>query len=102
MALNTEIKETKVIVENELRINPKSRDNDYILICLVIRDLGYNWNMPFASIMEKMSNGELPAMGTITRCRRKLQEIHPELRGKNWALRNEAQDEYINLAKGEI
>ena len=72
------------------------------LICLVIQDLGFCWKLPFYAIMEKISLGELPSFETITRARRKLQEIYPELRGKNWKERNEGQEEYINLAKGEI
>ena len=35
-------------------------------------------------LLEKLSEGNLPSYESISRCRRKLQEQHPNLRGDKW------------------
>ena len=52
--------------------------------------------------MALVSDGTLPSFETITRVRRKVQEERPDLCGEVKQLRNELQEEYKQLAKGEI
>ena len=35
-------------------------------------------------LLEKLSEGKLPSYESISRCRRKLQELYPDLRGDKW------------------
>jgi len=65
--------ETKImkIVETELRTDPRTRDSDKFLIWKILVYHGVHIDY------EEFMN--LPSMETITRCRRKLQEIYPEL-----------------------
>lgn len=100
--MKEQIKKTKDIVKEMLETIPRTRDDDAILVCMVFDKLGKNWRLPFADIMLEVSKGRLPSFETITRCRRKIQEEFPELRGTIQEQRNELQEDYKNLAKGEI
>lgn len=55
-------------------------------------------NMSAMSLLEMYTKGKLPSSESITRCRRKLEELHPELRGKDYLKRhsNKKQREVIN------
>ncbi len=97
-----QITKTKDIVTSILERTPKARDNDAMLICLVYNRLGHNWTESFGNIMALVSDGTLPSFETITRVRRKVQEERPDLCGEVKQLRNELQEEYKQLAKGEI
>ena len=97
-----ELKKTKEVVENLLRTRPATRDSDELLICLVYDKLGTSWKLPFGEVMNKVNNGELPAFESVSRCRRKMQEKYPELRGKAYEQRIKKEAEYEALAKGEI
>lgn len=52
---------------------PKSRDNDFLLYWLLVRNK-VNDNTTFKEGLQKMSKGALPNIGTISRVRRKVQE----------------------------
>ena len=52
--------------------------------------------------MNKVNDGELPAFESVSRCRRKMQEKYPELRGTAYEQRIKKEAEYEALAKGEI
>ena len=97
-----QIKNTKEIVTDILQKQPKARDNDALLICLVYSRLGHHWTETFGNIMACVSEGDLPSFETITRVRRKVQEENPELLGETRFLRKELEEEYKQLAKGEI
>ena len=52
----------------------------------------YIGNMEFLNakdILTMLGKGHLPSYESISRCRRKLQEEFPELRGKKWKTRHE-------------
>ena len=97
-----QIVKTKDIVTNILERTPKARDNDALLICLVYNKLGHHWTETFGNIMACVSEGDLPSFETITRVRRKVQEERPDLCGEVKHLRDELQEEYKQLAKGEM
>lgn len=71
------------IVKNILEVRPITRDDDFELVSSVYEDwLGYGnyTNMSFKDLMENHIALALPPFASITRCRRKLQMDHPELR----------------------
>lgn len=89
--------ELKKVVYAELVENEQARCNDTELLLGVFRRLGINTQEPFA---ELANSGKLRQMESITRCRRKLQQEHPELRVEpTQELRNERQQVFKDFAK---
>ena len=43
-------------------------------------------------LLEKLAEGKLPSYESISRCRRKLQELYPDLRGDKWYKRHKRAD----------
>lgn len=77
----------KEVVSKVLTNHPESRDNDRLLILKVwaeeMPELRSK-NMTFISFSHAFIQGKLPDTESVRRCRQKLQELHPELRGKNY------------------
>ena len=80
-------------VESILENDVKSRDNDMRLIALIwhkelgdLKDLYY----PF---LRKISENKVTNFESISRCRRKLQEIQPDLRGEKYIERHNRKKE---------
>ena len=46
-------------------------------------------NISAKGLLTKLSEGKLPSYESISRCRRKLQELYPNLRGDKWYKRQE-------------
>lgn len=90
-----EIKNTQKIVERVLRNYPDARNSDHILYARVCAELGddyKNISIVFAFMNRKAL--KLPNFETVGRCRRKLQNIYPELAG-------DAEVEYERSVKEE-
>ena len=73
------------------------RDNDNKLIAIVWHKLLKEVDIDSKEIsgwtlLTHLSKGDLPAPESITRCRRKLQEEIPALRGTTWEKRHKKQD----------
>lgn len=80
-------------VESMLENDPKARDSDMRLISLIWHsELGVLKDkcMPLLKLIaySKVTNFE-----SISRCRRKLQELQPDLRGKKYLERHKKQEE---------
>ena len=91
------MKDYAIVVERILREHPDVRDDDqrlYVWICNEINpDI---LRLPFGKTFWFHDETGLPSYETITRQRRKLQEQHPELRGKKYQQRQGRQKEYID------
>ena len=71
------------------------RDDDFQLYYQLITQY-YNCNVEKisgADLLRKQRDGKLPNFQSVSRLRRKLQELFPECRGANWAKRHEQQKE---------
>lgn len=91
--------ELKNVVYAELVENEQARRSDTELLLGVFKRLGINTQESFASLA---NSGKLRQMESITRCRRKLQQEHPELRVEPIAtLRNERRQVFRDFAKAE-
>lgn len=68
--------------------HPETRDSDYILLYFYWkRELdGKNIDLETALL-----NGDITPAESITRARRKLQEIHVNLRGEKWEARHKME-----------
>lgn len=79
-------------VKEVLERYPDTRDNDNLLMAIVwdkeVKELGYEIaSMTAWNFLKLHSQGKLASTESITRARRKLQELHPQLRGRNYAKR---------------
>ena len=95
------LKDTTTLVKAILERNPETRSDDNLLICVVFNQMGYNWNKPFVEILRAIKNGELPTLETVTRCRRKVQELRPDLRAdkKVQEFRENNETAFVNYAR---
>lgn len=88
------VKRMEPIVEKLLNEVTAFRDSDNALITAIwSSELGGRACVEMITGWEllcRISKGELSAPESITRCRRKLQEKHPELRGKRYKARQQA------------
>jgi len=89
-------------IENKVKIilleYPDTRDSDKALYSAYC--LKYRPDMALMTFRELMST-ELPNYESVTRARRKLQVKCPELRGKRYIERYEAEQEYIEYAQAK-
>ena len=68
---------------------PVLRDNDERLMANIWNKyLGDITVLKAKDILRMLSKGELPCYESISRCRRKLQEEFPKLRGNKWLARH--------------
>lgn len=85
----TKIKQLRDVVIKLLKEFPHLRDNDEKLCATIwYNNIGGKTNTATAMEFLKMySEGKLPSHDSISRCRRKVQEETPELRGITWVER---------------
>jgi len=73
----------------------KARDCDYVLYGFIL--LAYNIDITTLStrdFLKGLHSKQYPSFEGVGRCRRKLQEKHPELRGTKWNARH-AEEEKV-------
>ena len=85
---------TKEVVKQLLESKPHLRDSDPKLICtywfMELKNKKIDVNeMSGFEFMKMLADSQLTNIKTIERMRRKLQEEHPELRGKLHKIRKE-------------
>lgn len=89
------IKNKQKLVRHFLESNPKTRDNDQLLCGFIWFDqLQYKIEgMTGTEVLKAYARGDLVNADTISRCRQKLQQENPELRGKLYEKRHEKAKE---------
>lgn len=96
-----ELLKIKDMVELVLVEYPKARDNDNFLVCKI----WYRQNKEMCQsgsamdLLVAFSQNKLISIESITRCRRKIQELRPELRGTKYHLRQKEQETVKNQLK---
>ena len=81
------------MVQKSLQNDVRARDNDMRLTALIWhKELGVLRDkcMP---LLELMAYNKVTNFESISRCRRKLQELHPDLRGDKYKARHDKQQE---------
>ena len=76
----------KNAVKKYLEIVPKTRDDDPLLYCYLLKEFGYERDHVYHQ-MKKLSPE------SVTRCRRKRQEQEPSLRWNKYELRKHLEQE---------
>jgi hypothetical protein len=79
-------------VINLLTKYPSLRDSDERLTANIWYNATNNIKEINAiTLLSRFAEGKLPSYESISRCRRKIQEEKPDLRGKKWAKRHSKQ-----------
>ena len=79
-------------VVNLLTKHPSLRDSDERLTANIWYNHTKNIDeIDAITLLSRFAEGKLPSYESISRCRRKIQEEKPELRGKKWAKRHSKQ-----------
>ena len=87
------------LVEEALINNKACRGDNFILYLEVLKKY-INTDMSLKDIFLNHKTLGIPALETITRCRRKLQEKHPELRDEEVStVREKDEEDYINYSR---
>ena len=83
-------------VEKIMREHPEARDDDFKLYGWACKESDARvMTLSFSQVLWNSAKLNIPAYESVTRARRKLQELHPELRGKKYQERQKRQSEYI-------
>lgn len=87
----------KSFIHRLLKVRADLRDNDRRLIAIIwwqeLKDKKKleMKNITGQRLMEEFMEGTLTSPETIRRTRQKIQQDHPETRGRNWQIRKEKQ-----------
>jgi len=84
-----------------LVVHPETRNDNNLLIWAVHRQYGIDNNATYADVILKIRAKKLPAFESITRARRKVVELYPELDANAAvkALRKQQEKEYEEYAR---
>lgn len=97
------MKDYLAIVEDVMKKHADARDDDFRLYGWVCKRMCPQiMNLQFKQVLWQNAELGLPSYETITRARRKVQEINPSLRGKKYKKRQEKQTDYIERFGGLI
>lgn len=88
------LNKTNEIVLQVLEKHPKARDDDFVLYGFVIYYMGYNIDQSVRHFLGTAEQTGAPAFATITKCRRTLQGIYPQLKGKKVESRKQMEMVY--------
>lgn len=87
----------KVLVNAE-----ESRKDDFILYGLVLLNMGYDLNMKLGEFLLDAKANKVPSFASVTRCRRKIFELYPEIKDmETTEIRKQQEIECINYSRGE-
>ena len=102
----SELRTTTDLVKAILIDKPDTRNSDNLLYSEVLEHIGQAegvniGRMAICDVLRNMKHLQLPTIETVGRCRRKLQEKHPELRAsvEVSALRSEREGAFIEYAR---
>lgn len=73
------IKQIEPIVEYALVFHPETRGDNFLLYVEVLKRF-IDTRLPIEDVFRRHKELGIPSLETITRCRRKLQELNPSLR----------------------
>lgn len=89
---------TTKVVKQVLEAVPAARNDDKELYLHVLSkmNMDYLLTCPFAAVLHKLEDLGMPSMETVGRCRRKVQQEHPELKANAevQGFRDELEEEF--------
>lgn len=103
------LKQTSKIVKSILTDDKRTRNSDSFLYLKVLDYIAdkndiFLAAMPVPYFLENLSSLPFPSYETVSRCRRKIQEHHPELAAEERvaAFRAENEQDFRAYARGEV
>ena len=91
------VKKYEKIVSKILLNKFTARNSDYVLYAFVLLEYGVDIDtLSTKDFLKGLNNKTYPSFEGIGRCRRKLQENHPEFRGTKWHTRHAEQEKVKN------
>ena len=91
------VKKYEKIVSKILLNKFTARNSDYVLYAFVLLEYGVDIDtLSTKDFLKGLNNKTYPSFEGIGRCRRKLQENHPEFRGTKWHARHKEQEKVKN------
>lgn len=84
-----DIKNTEDVVLSVLQRNKRARQDDFILYGSTLKELGISLQMTLYDFLSKAKQIKAPSFETVTRCRRHIQELMPELKDMSMAIKRE-------------
>ena len=91
------IKKSKDRVEDALTKHPRLRDDDNKLLANIwyaeLKEMNFNTLRNTMEFLKILSQGKLSNAESVRRCRAKLQELHPQLRGNSYSDRHKEKKE---------
>jgi len=97
----TKIKPMQILVTQMLTDYPITRDDDNLLVVKIwyryLKSIGIDpESKSLMDFFRMVAGNQIPSSDIITRARRKVQEEHEELRGKNWEKRHNESKSVMN------
>lgn len=91
------------LVKTALTNNERTREDDYVLYNEVLKNYVHTDKLTFEELCLHHAELGIPSLASIVRCRRKLQEKHPELVcDKTAKIRAEEEEEYIKYSRDTL
>ena len=95
-----ELKKVEEYVRQALQENKLTRESDFVLYGAVLKRMGINIALPLAELFGNSKKYRLPAMESVSRARRKIQETEQDLIDWNTAAyRADKQEDYLDYAR---
>ena len=82
-----------------LTAHPSLRDSDARLAATIWNSQINTDDLTSKELLLQFAEGKLQSYESISRCRRKVQELKPELRGLKWEKRHKRQEKVKNEVK---
>ncbi len=99
MKIINEIKSIKDEVKKALTYHPHLRDNDQKLLSHIWTNQLDDKNIPASVFLNRLYIGSLIKPESIRRCRQKVQEQNPHLRGTKYKAKQEQGNEFREQIK---
>lgn len=90
------------IVFEALTDHPETRGDNFLLYNEVLRHY-IDVNLPLVEVFKNHKELGIPSLETITRCRRRLQTLHPDLRDKEAdEIRRREEEDFFAYAREDF
>ena len=77
---DNEVRKTGELVKAMMEQDPKTREDDFYLYGQVLKVYGFSTRCHLATIFRSIRQKKVPPFETVSRARRRTQELYPELR----------------------
>ena len=96
-----EVRKTGELVKAMMEADPKTREDDFYLYGKVLATYGFSTRCHLATIFRCIRQKKVPPFETVSRARRRTQELYPELRAPEdvATARMEISAQYIDFVQ---